>query len=70
MDPDRSLPGLSQIRLLVDAFDKNGDGMVSMQEFLEFVGEDRGPMGGDKQLALQRKCVWRTNCNKVRAVPW
>lgn len=53
------------MRRLVDAFDKNGDGLVSMQEFLDFVGGERGPMGGDKQLVLQRKCVWNNNCKKV-----
>ena len=54
---------LSQIRLLIDAFDKNGDGVVSLAEFLEFVGQEE--RGSHKADALQQKCVYNTTCAKV-----
>lgn len=37
-----------------------------VQEFIDFVGEERSVMGGDKAATLQHKCVWATTCNKVR----
>jgi len=36
----------SEIRVLIDAFDANGDGSITAQEFNEFVGPKRDKKGG------------------------
>lgn len=50
----------TEMRILVDAFDADGDGSITMQEFLDFVGPKRDKRGGGA--ALGQRCCWRTTC--------
>lgn len=53
-----------EINALIDAFDSNGDGVVTMQEFLEFTGPTRTTNAG--ALAnLNQRCCWRTTCKET-----
>lgn len=49
---------------LIDAFDANGDGVVTLVEFLEFTGPMRDKNSG-VVTTLKNKCCWRTTCQKV-----
>jgi hypothetical protein len=49
---------------LIDAFDSNGDGVVTLVEFLEFIGPMRDKNSG-VATTLKNKCCWRTTCQKV-----
>lgn len=51
----------NEMRALVDAFDANGDGMVTMKEFLDFTGPKRDKKSGTL-LALNQRCCWATTC--------
>jgi hypothetical protein len=55
-----------EINALIDAFDSNGDGVVTMQEFVEFTGPRRSSNAG-AFASLSQKCCWRTTCKTVRA---
>eukprot|EP01039_Chlorochromonas_danica_P007761 gene7761-8572_t len=50
-----------EMRTLVDAFDANGDGVVTLTEFLDFIGPKRDRKGGVSALLSQR-CCWMTTC--------
>lgn len=50
---------------LVDCFDANGDGKISMKEFLAVTGEKRGvKCHGDTKMALSDICMWETVCHE------
>lgn len=55
-----------ELRRLMDAFDKNGDGTVSKDEFLTFVNpgdmECRPVTRGDTSAVLEHKCIFETTC--------
>lgn len=51
----------NEMRALVDAFDANGDGMVTMREFLDFTGPKREKKSGTL-LAINQRCCWVTSC--------
>jgi Ca2+-binding EF-hand superfamily protein len=51
----------AEMLVLVDAFDGNGDGVITMQEFLEFTGPKRDRKGGTS-LQLNQRCSWLTTC--------
>ena len=53
-----------EINALIDAFDENGDGVVSMQEFIAFAGPRRA-MNAGALSSLSQKCCFRTTCKKV-----
>jgi Ca2+-binding EF-hand superfamily protein len=54
----------SEMRLLVDAFDANNDGSITLQEFLDFVGPKRDKKSGSSQV-LNRRCCWLTTCKRT-----
>lgn len=54
----------TELRVLVDAFDANGDGRVTMSEFLEFAGPKRDRKGG-ASLSLSQRCCWETTCRRT-----
>lgn len=54
----------NEVNALIDAFDSNGDGVVTMAEFLEFTGPTRDKNSGISS-TLKKKCCWRTTCKKV-----
>lgn len=56
-----------ELRVLIDAFDENGDGVVTLTEFMNFVGPKRDKRGGSS-LSLNQKCCWSTTC-KVTGMP-
>ena len=49
------------MRVLIDAFDENGDGVVTLTEFMNFVGPKRDKRGGTS-MSLNQKCCWSTTC--------
>lgn len=55
-----------QLRRVIDAFDSNGDGTVSKDEFLNFCNPDGNPsrpaVRGDTAAVLERKCIHETSC--------
>jgi Ca2+-binding EF-hand superfamily protein len=51
----------TELLTLVDAFDANGDGVITMQEFLDFTGPKRDRKGGTS-LLLNQRCSWLTTC--------
>ena len=51
-----------EMRLLVDAFDSDGDGVVTLNEFLAFTGPKRDRHGGSLQAMNSAKCCWLTTC--------
>ena len=53
-----------EINALIDAFDENGDGVVTLKEFLDFIGPARDRNSGASSI-LRRRCCWRTTCRKV-----
>ena len=50
-----------EMRALIDAFDANGDGVITLGEFLEFTGPKRDRRGGSSMVMSQR-CCWLTTC--------
>ena len=57
----------TEMRTLVDAFDADGDGTVTLQEFLDFTGPKREKKGG-AMAALGQRCCWKTTC-RVTGMP-
>lgn len=53
-----------EIQNLIDAFDANGDGVITVEEFLEFTGPKRTKKGGSS-LALGQRCCWNTTCKRT-----
>ena len=51
-----------EMRLLVDAFDADGDGVVTLNEFLAFTGPKRDHHSGSLQSINNAKCCWLTTC--------
>ena len=51
-----------QMRTLVDAFDADGDGVVTLKEFIAFTGSKRDRHGGALQAMSSAKCCWLTTC--------
>ena len=51
-----------EMRTLVDAFDADGDGVVTLKEFLAFTGPKRDRHGGALQAVSGAKCCWLTTC--------
>ena len=56
-----------ELRVLIDVFDENGDGVITLTEFMNFVGPKRDKRGGSS-LSLNQKCCWSTTC-KVTGMP-
>jgi hypothetical protein len=54
-----------QMRVLVDAFDADGDGVVTLNEFLSFTGPKRDKHGGAMQAMNSAKCCWLTTCKST-----
>ena len=52
----------NQMRTLVDAFDADGDGVVTLKEFIAFTGAKREKHGGALQAMSSAKCCWLTTC--------
>ena len=50
----------NEIRMLVDAFDTNHDGVISLKEFLDFVNS-----GKPGSAALSNRCCWITTCKRT-----
>lgn len=57
----------NEINALIDVFDANGDGVVTMSEFLAVMGPMRDKNSG-ALAAIKSKCCWRTTC-KVIGMP-
>lgn len=53
------------LQVLVDAFDANGDGSVSLEEFLDFTGLQRPLHIGLANDTLQKRCVWLSTCKET-----
>jgi hypothetical protein len=51
----------AELRALIDAFDSNGDGMVTLREFLDFTGPKRDKRSGNS-LVMSQRCCWMTTC--------
>ncbi|ETV94637.1 hypothetical protein H310_11631 [Aphanomyces invadans] len=50
---------------IVEYFDANGDGTITMQEFLAVTGDKRlTQCHGDTELALKDVCMWETVCHE------
>jgi len=50
---------------VVEYFDKNGDGCITIKEFLDVTGEERGlQCHGDTEKALKDVCMWETVCHE------
>ena len=54
----------NEINALIDVFDSNGDGVVTMNEFLLLMGPMRDKNSG-ALAAIKRKCCWRTTCKAI-----
>jgi Ca2+-binding EF-hand superfamily protein len=54
----------NEINALIDVFDSNGDGVVTMNEFLALMGPMRDKNSG-ALAAIKRKCCWRTTCKTI-----
>lgn len=52
----------TDLKSLIEAFDNNGDGRVTLAEFLDFTGPKREKRGG-QSLSLSQRCSWLTTCN-------
>lgn len=52
----------AEMRSLLDAFDVNGDGVVTLVEFLDFCGPKRDKRSGNS-LILNQRCCWITTCS-------
>lgn len=50
-----------ELASLIDAFDANGDGVITIQEFLDFTGPCREKKGG-ASLQMNQRCAWNTTC--------
>eukprot|EP01038_Epipyxis_sp_PR26KG_P011939 gene11939-15981_t len=50
-----------EMRLLIDAFDSNQDGVITGREFLDFIGPKRDKKSGSN-LILNQRCCWNTTC--------
>lgn len=48
-----------EMRSLIDSFDTNGDGVITLTEFLDFIGPTRNRRGGNS-MVLNQKCCWIT----------
>jgi Ca2+-binding EF-hand superfamily protein len=57
----------TEMRALIDAFDANGDGVITIGEFLDFTGPKRDKRSGNSVVMAQR-CCWLTTC-KVTGMP-
>lgn len=57
----------NEINALIDVFDANGDGVVTMSEFLAVMGPMRDKNSG-ALAAIKSKCCWRTTC-KIIGMP-
>jgi Ca2+-binding EF-hand superfamily protein len=57
----------TELRALIDAFDVDGDGVITIQEFLSFMGPKRDKKAGSSVVMSQR-CCWLTTC-KVTGMP-
>ena len=55
---------LTELRVLIDAFDANGDGTVTVSEFKDFVGPKRDKKGGVSAI-IGQKCCWQTTCRRT-----
>ena len=53
-----------EVRILVDAFDHDGDGRITMTEFLNFIGPKKEKRSGIMS-TLQQRCHWQTTCPKT-----
>eukprot|EP01033_Poteriospumella_lacustris_P002248 gene2248-1646_t len=51
----------AEMRSLLDAFDTNGDGVITLKEFLDFCGPKRDKRSGNS-LILNQRCCWVTTC--------
>ncbi len=51
----------TEMRALIDAFDVNCDGVITIAEFLEFTGPKRDKRSGNSVVMSQR-CCWLTTC--------
>lgn len=51
----------NMLRILIDAFDSNGDGEITLQEFVDFLGPMKEKNSGIS-LSLGSKCCWLTTC--------
>ncbi|KAF0689453.1 Aste57867_19105 [Aphanomyces stellatus] len=50
---------------VVEYFDGNGDGTITIQEFLAVTGEERpAQCHGDTEMALKDVCMWETVCHE------
>jgi Ca2+-binding EF-hand superfamily protein len=57
----------TEMRALIDAFDANCDGVITISEFLDFIGPKRDKRGGTS-LVMSQRCCWLTTC-KVTGMP-
>ncbi len=50
----------------MDCFDRDGNGSVSCEEFLSFVGDKRraGAALGDTSRVLAERCLWQCACHE------
>lgn len=53
-----------ELRVLIDAFDENGDGTITASEFAEFIGPKRDKKGGASAIISER-CCWQTTCRRT-----
>lgn len=51
----------TEMRSLIDAFDTNSDGVITISEFLDFTGPKRDKRSGNSVVMSQR-CCWLTTC--------
>lgn len=51
----------TELRVLIDSFDANGDGVITLNEFVSFIGPKRDKRGGSS-LCLNQRCCWMTTC--------
>ena len=51
----------TEMRALIDAFDVNCDGVITISEFLDFTGPKRDKRSGNSVVMSQR-CCWLTTC--------
>ena len=51
----------TEMRTLIDAFDSNNDGVVTIMEFLDFTGVKKDKRGGNN-IAMSQRCCWLTTC--------
>ena len=51
----------TEMRTLIDAFDSNNDGVVTIMEFLDFTGVKKDKRGGNN-IAMSQRCCWLSTC--------